>query len=149
MMPKTYSFVLIVAMLFTMVGVSHAQMINYKRRNQKTTVKKSNADMPKKSMAQSSQDSINYYRRDYQDVGSQAQVSSDPQVTNRVERLYDLNRDGYLQSDEVNDFYKDVVSSVRNRGSFRVSSDLLKGFDANRDGRISRYEITEITNQLN
>lgn len=76
-------------------------------------------------------------------------VLGDPQVSNRVERLYDLNRDGILQKGEVSDFYRDVVSSVRNKGKFKVSSDLLKTFDVNNDGEIGRYEIGGLVNQLN
>ena len=76
-------------------------------------------------------------------------VMGDPQVSNRVERLYDLNRDGILQKDEVADFYRDVVSSVRNKGKFKVSSDLLKTFDVNNDGEIGRYEVSGLVNQLN
>lgn len=119
----------------TCAQLSYAQMINYKRRNQKQGVVSSSSYQPKANTMAS--------------PAKQISTDAGPAVTNRVERLYDLNRDGYLQKTEVNDFYKDVVSSVKNKGKFQVSSDLLKGFDADKDGQITMYEIKEISNQIN
>ncbi len=131
---------LIVLTVLSIIGLtcaqqSFAQMINYKRRNQKQGVVSSSSYQPKaNSLANSAK---------------QTSTDTSPAVTNRVERLYDLNRDGFLQKTEVNDFYKDVVSSVKNKGQFQVSSELLKGFDADKDGQITMYEIKEISNQIN
>lgn len=143
--------VIMVFFLFAMASVAEAQMINYKRRNQRQSVKKTVSDNPQRvSSDRKAEQKLNYYRGDYAaESVDREELSAQPRVTNRVERLYDLNRDGYLQQDEVADFYRDVVSSVQNRGSFRVSSELLRDFDADQDGRISRYEVSEISNRLN
>lgn len=143
---RLISFVVAGVLAAGSVSVSEAQMINYKRRNQRQSGQK---DLSAVQQKKSSAKQISYYRAEPAAEKPNKNVSGDPLVTNRVERLYDLNRDGYLQSEEVNDFYKDVVSSVENKGSFRVSSELLRNFDANQDGRISRYEVGEITNQIN
>lgn len=119
----------------TCAQLSYAQMINYKRRNQNKGVVSQSSYQKKSNTIASSK--------------TQGPTEMDPAVTNRVERLYDLNRDGLLQKAEIKDFYKDVVSSVKNKGKFEVSSELLKGFDADKDGQITMYEIKEISNQIN
>ncbi len=95
---------------------------------------------------------INYekLKRAQSSVNIQPSKQSDgPAVSNRVERLYDFSRDGYLQNDELKDFYKDVIASVKNKGKFQVSSDLLKQFDADNDGQISLSETNSIASQIN
>ncbi len=146
---KTLSGTMIFVFALAAVPVCEAQMINYKRRNQRQNATVVQKKSPGTAARNAQTDKINYYRGDFSPSAKTEQQSDNPRVTNRVERLYDLNRDGYLQPEEVNDFYKDVVSSVRNKGSFQVSSDLLRNFDANQDGRISRYEVGEISNQIN
>lgn len=131
---------LIILTVLSMIGLtcaqlSYAQMINYKRRNQNKGVISQSSYQAKSNTIASSK--------------TQSSTETDPAVTNRVERLYDLNRDGLLQKAEVKDFYKDVVSSVKNKGKFEVSSELLRGFDADKDGQITMYEIKEISNQIN
>ena len=76
-------------------------------------------------------------------------IKSNPRVKDRIERIYDLNRDGVLQQGEIIDMYKDVILSVNRRGSFVVSSDLLKGFDKDDDGQIGRAEASDIENIIN
>ena len=136
------SFILLMG--FISCNLAEAQMINYKRRNgnQKVKAVKKGKAIQKKAKKNNNR----YQNRPKMTAKAE---SMDPKVTNRVERLYDLNRDGALQKTEVNDFYKDVVSSVKNKGTFRVSTDLLKQFDANDDGKISRYEIKSIADQIN
>lgn len=129
------------ALIFYFVSAqsAQAQMINYNRRN------KNQLDSSKKFSAPKTIQ----YTNTRKDLAKQASAQTDPAVTNRVERLYDLNRDGFLQKDELKDFYKDVVSSVKNKGKFQVSSELLKNFDANSDGQITLYEINDISDQIN
>lgn len=129
------------------VSIGNAQMINYQRRN--TRMKTGAATKRVLTNTRAAAKKINYYGNDFEQDKTIAKNQGEPLVTNRVERLYDLNRDGFLQQDEVADFYKDVVSSVRNKGDFQVSSELLRNFDENKDGRISRYEIQDIANQIN
>ncbi|VAW13401.1 hypothetical protein MNBD_BACTEROID05-832, partial [hydrothermal vent metagenome] len=75
-------------------------------------------------------------------------VTDDPKVSTRIERIYDMDRDGNLQEDEILEFFSDVVDSVKKKGRFLVSSDLLKSFDTNSDGKISRYESLAIKKLL-
>lgn len=83
-------------------------------------------------------------RREFEQI-----VQSTPLVKDRIERIYDLNRDGRLQREEIIDMYRDVVLSVQRRGAFTVSSDLLKDFDQNEDGRISLGEATVLSEKIN
>ncbi|MCA9395501.1 MAG: EF-hand domain-containing protein [Candidatus Omnitrophica bacterium] len=150
MMSRNSSGMLLLVFMLVTASVAEAQMINYHRRNQRQSPKQAAKSDPQPIRKVKTEDrAINYYRSDYATEPAGQEASAQPRVTNRVERLYDLNRDGFLQPDEVADFYRDVVSSVQNRGSFRVSSDLLRDFDSDQDGRISRYEVGEIANRLN
>lgn len=69
-------------------------------------------------------------------------------VTTRVEKIYDLDDDGILQADEIEDFLRDVLASVQSRGNFTVSSPLLEFFDEDGDGQINRYEAYAIRDLL-
>ena len=73
-----------------------------------------------------------------------ATPTPDFKVTNQVEELYDINKDGNLQSDEVKSFLKDVSAAVEKKGNFTVSSEVLKPYDKNNDGMISRNELSDI-----
>ena len=71
-------------------------------------------------------------------------LTSQPEVATRIEHIYDLDRDGRLQQNEITEFLADVVASVERRGSFSISSNLLKLFDKDEDGQISRLEADQI-----
>ncbi len=169
-------FLWVFVLLFVAVEVSHAQMINYDRRNRRMGTQSSSQTSRAQATQVNRQEAApvaNSYTTQTNEVQAEAETmsttdavsaalqeievidqamentSTEPRVTNRVERLYDINRDGMLQQSEVTDFYKDVVSSVRNKGRFKVSSDLLKTFDTNNDGEISRYEVGGLVRQLN
>lgn len=133
---KKYFSTAMFFLIFTFVAVQvvSAQMINYNRRNKKLNAASGNSYQKPKASSK---------------AAAQSSGEAGPAVTNRVERLYDLNRDGFLQKAELSDFYKDVVSSVKNKGKFEVSSDLLKQFDADQDGQITMYEVKEISKQIN
>ena len=73
-----------------------------------------------------------------------ANTTPDFKVTNQVEELYDINKDGNLQSDEVKSFLKDVSAAVEKKGNFTISSEVLKQYDKNNDGLISRNELSDI-----
>ena len=73
-----------------------------------------------------------------------ANTAPDFKVTNQVEELYDINKDGNLQSDEVKSFLKDVSTAVERKGNFTVSSEVLKQYDKNNDGMINRTELSDI-----
>ncbi len=66
------------------------------------------------------------------------------EVSTRIDKIYDIDGDGYLQKEEMVEFLTDVISSVKRRGRYSVSSNLLKPFDKNKDGRITRSELKEM-----
>lgn len=71
-----------------------------------------------------------------------------PLVSNNIEKIYDKNRDGRLQPEEIKLMLNDVVSTVERSGDYRIASNLLKKFDKNHDGLINQDEIKEIQNLL-
>jgi len=75
-------------------------------------------------------------------------LASKPEVSNRIERLYDVNRDGLLQEDEVLEYLKGVVTTIDRRGRFTVGSNILKKFDRNNDGSISKYEVQSLKDMI-
>lgn len=68
----------------------------------------------------------------------------EPKVSSKVERAYDVNRDGKLQTAEVKIFLREVLADIDEKGGYTVDSDILKEYDKNRDGVISRYEADEL-----
>ncbi|MCA9409065.1 MAG: hypothetical protein KC733_10270 [Candidatus Omnitrophica bacterium] len=149
---------------------AQAQLINYNRRSNEVsrpTISKASPSLPiKTSVSQSNsyqaepQKTSSYYNREAKteiteatETTSQslngALLTSSPKVTSRVEKIYDTDYDGTLQKDEIVEFLGDVVSAVERRGSFAVSSDILKNFDRDADGEISLIETDEIKKYLN
>lgn len=132
---------------------AQAQLLNYKRREQKiekvkpATVpivesQKSNRNVADPEMPQK-------YEEFYSSIKpSELSLDEVVYVTTRVEKIYDLNDDGILQVTEQKDFFRDVLASVQSRGNFTVSSPLLKTFDSDSDGQINRYEADAIRDLL-
>lgn len=71
-------------------------------------------------------------------------METQPAVTNRVEYLYDENKDKRLQRAEIIELFEDVISIVERKGFFAVCTEALKEFDANKNGEINREEIWDI-----
>lgn len=145
--------VMFLGILVGTFAVSHtaqAQLINWERRNQRQTneLGKAGGGESRAQKADSSRGS-SQTTASRQSATLREMLSSEPFVTSRVERIYDTNRDGRLQKDELTEFLGDVVSSVERRGSFTVSSELLRKFDTDEDGMISRHEILDIKADLN
>ncbi len=115
-------------------GLGEAQMINYQRRARRQGLAVQQKAVPPAKTEE--KDSV------------QAMLASNPAATNRVERIYDANKDGYLQETEIKEYLADVVSTVRRRGRASVSSSILKVFDKNGDGVITRYEVGAIKKVL-
>lgn len=68
----------------------------------------------------------------------------EPKVTNDIERQYDVNDDGKLQSAEMKVFLREVLDQIDKKGGYTVNSDALKEYDKNKDGLISRLEADAI-----
>lgn len=70
---------------------------------------------------------------------------AEPDVKNKLERRYDINRDGKLQTAEVKILLRDVVDEIQEKGRYSVySSDILKEYDKNRDRVIDKTEVEGI-----
>ncbi len=67
-----------------------------------------------------------------------------PDATGAVERRYDINRDGILQTAETKIFLRDVIDVIEAKGGYTINSDILKEYDKNKDGVISKIELPEI-----
>lgn len=165
-MSRNTFFIFISLFMLSLTDAAQAQLVNYNRRNQyqdntapvinlklmdhnntagqgntiRTQKKSSNLS---KSQTKPINKKIQTESASFSQTVTQL-MSSNPRVSSRVERIYDWNRDGRLQMDEIKEMYGDVVASVDRRGSFSVSSDLLKPFDGDSNGQITRYELDSI-----
>lgn len=149
------SLVFLMVLSFVLSEVCFAQLINYNRRQNASgggTGGGYNAPAPQPeapapaevAQPQSEEPAV-------MEISPEPMVmdtSSDFKVTNRIEEIYDANKDGALQSSEVTAFKKDVVSAVFKKGSFTVSSELLKEYDQNDDGKISKSESEAIESAI-
>ena len=72
----------------------------------------------------------------------------DPKVIDKAEDVYDVNRDGKLQSVEVKILLRDVWTQVKEKGGYTVNMNILKEYDKNKDGLISRLEAEEIARDV-
>jgi hypothetical protein len=148
-------FVVLVSVLW-LSSYGEAQLINYDRRNRKQ--QSVNPEPPSPASSSNSFESKStstkaITRQEKTEVKEDSKRSDSLTkpwgekmitVSNRVEKIYDLNDDGILQDDEIADILRDVLSSVRSRGNFMVSSPLLQFFDTDGDGLISHYEANAI-----
>lgn len=134
--------------LFLIVESADAQMINYERRKkrQEKVINLRAQTGPTTPTQTQTQNQATRHQSVRDEIARVMQ--SQPKVANRTERLYDSNRDGLLQEDEIKNFYSDVVSATERRGQFRISSELLRGFDSDEDGRISRLEASNIRTRI-
>ncbi len=138
------------------VDVSWAQLIDYNRRAKRQEIKAVASVAPKVKTHKEGKKAKDHPMKPYvskpvilsPNVKVLDIISSNPNVSTRIERIYDMDRDGRLQKDEILEFFSDVVDSVKKKGRFLVSSDLLKFFDENSDGKISRYESLAIKKLL-
>jgi hypothetical protein len=70
---------------------------------------------------------------------------TEPDVKNKLERRYDTNRDGKLQTAEVKILLRDVVDEIETKGRYSVySTDVLREYDKNRDRVIDKTEVEGI-----
>ena len=131
----------VLVFIFVTSQLSFAQLINWQRRNPNapTANRYSNppAETPAQADTSASTETTNVPTQE-------ALVKENFKVTNQDEELYDANKDGVLQNEEVQAFLKDVTIAVDKKGSFNVSSNILKEYDKDQDGSISRLEAQDI-----
>lgn len=108
-----------------------AQLINHNRRSQ---IKKVNVQVSQETIAVSN-DGVDPVL---------AMLDSQPAVRSRVERIYDMDKDGQLQREEVVDFLGDVVRAVERRGHFAVTTGILVVFDKDKNNEINQSESRDI-----
>lgn len=118
---------LLVSILFISPDV-FAGLIDYEKRNQDPPKRSPTDTQIQKNQSKSTQQAI--------------------RVTNRSERMYDKNKDGWLQSDELAEYLTDVINTVQRKGDFQVNSDFLGQFDKDEDGHIGYYETINIREYL-
>ena len=138
MLKRVLIFSLLISPL--MIQTAQAGLIDYdrkKRRQQKSNVAaptSGRATVPTKPAA----------------AKPAAIVAKEPiKIQNNSERVYDANKDGFLQEAERQRFLKDVLATIGEIGEFKVNSDVVQAFDANKDGEISLNEAQAIQRSLN
>src|SRR5262245_51656738 len=120
-MKRTASFILgVIVFVLVTSQLSFAQLINWQRRNPTIPTGNRYTAPPAPAPAETAPAADNT-----------TALKENFKVTNQDEELYDTNKDGVLQDEEVKAFLKDVAIAVDKKGSFDVSSDLLKEYDKN------------------
>ncbi|MDP8213500.1 MAG: hypothetical protein P9X22_09490 [Candidatus Zapsychrus exili] len=71
-------------------------------------------------------------------------LESSPEVSNKIEEIYDLNKDKILQKEEIKKFILDIHFTLQRRGWIAINSRILEVFDKNEDGRITQFESSDI-----
>ncbi len=130
---------------FVLVNTCSAQLINWNRRSKAGHTNEGGGA----SNAQQAVSRSGYNQSSSAITETVSSVTgSKIRVSNRIEEMYDLNKDGNLQTTEVNSFLKDVVSAVQRKGTFSASSSILKQYDKNNDGLINAAESKAIQQSL-
>jgi hypothetical protein len=135
------SFLILCIIGIFSVELAEAQLINYQRRNK---------TLPAKPAAPQATPAAKTYGMPEQAATPAAtKKMADPAVQTKLERQYDLNNDGILQSTEVTSFLKEVIKGVEKKGSYPVNSELIKKYDVNFDGNINKSEVSQIVREVN
>ena len=133
-MKKTIVFLTGVLLVTLVAEVSHAQLINYKRRENKGGADAAGGGYGAKKTAEPAA----------AEPAVPSWMQSAPKVTVKEEEKYDVNRDGILQTSEAKILLRDVIDMVDAKGGAVVASPIAKLYDKNRDGVINRYEVADI-----
>lgn len=72
----------------------------------------------------------------------------EPKVTIKDEQIYDVNRDGRLQTAEVKIMFRDLLDVVAEKGGAMYTSPIVKEYDKNKDGLINKYEAEDIARHV-
>ncbi|OGX24816.1 MAG: hypothetical protein A3D10_07085 [Omnitrophica WOR_2 bacterium RIFCSPHIGHO2_02_FULL_48_11] len=121
----------IVLLMFLLVDIGRAGLIDYERLNNKRRGDKG-AAAPRLGVT-----------KPVAPVGPVWAIQT-PKAMAVIEKRYDTNRDGLLQTSEIKIFLRYVITIVEEKGGYTVDSDILKSYDKNRDGVINRYELAEV-----
>ncbi len=112
---------------FALAQAAEAQLINYNRKNK--MLRQATTGTPV---------------QEQDDKDMPGWMKEMPRAKDKLEKEYDVNRDGYLQTAEVKILLRDVIQEVNDRGGVEVTSDILKEYDKNRDGLINKFELDKI-----
>ena len=123
-----------VLLIFTCVAahVSYAQLVNYDRLRRRIKLK-GGAPLGEVKTDEEQEDAV-----------IPKWVETWPWVTTRLERKYDINRDGKLQTAEVKIYLRDTVATIEKKGGIIINSDILLEYDINEDGVVSLKEIARL-----
>ena len=149
-MKKSMTAIMVFVLLsFLASEICFAGLINYDRRNRAAAAatNAANNPAPQNTANQTPSAPAPAAAAAYamnENSAAQENAKGTFKVNNRVEQIYDANKDEILQPEEVNAFLKDVVSAVDKKGSFSASSDVLKPWDKDGDGKISKAEVNAI-----
>jgi len=116
----------------TFVNLTYGGLVDYKRR--KTGTGGAAAPTAPRATTPPAPDSTPFWAK------------QSPRAEAAIEKKYDTNRDGLLQTAEVKIFLRDIIDIVTQKGGYTVDSAILKAYDKNKDGVINSYELTEIKN---
>ncbi len=123
--------------------ISSAQLLKGNRRGgqQATAAAQGAYDRTKAAVQQAASTTQNPINQVTQQASD---LASNLKVMNKFEEAYDINNDGILESQEIKSFLKEVSSAVDKKGSFSITSDILKPYDKDKNGIISKDEIAAI-----
>ena len=132
--------VFIVLVSFVFISLAQAQLINYDRRNRRPGAAPAATRRPAVRAKTVKPPSVAL------GTGTSAPGWKDiaPSAKSRLERQYDFNRDGKLQSSEVKQYLRYVIRQIERRGTYKYKSDFLTVYDKNGDGAISKAELTNL-----
>ena len=136
-MKKTIVFLTGVLLVTLVAEVSHAQLINYKRRENRENKGGAAAAGGGYGAKKTAEPAA-------AEPAVPSWMQSAPKVTVKEEEKYDVNRDGILQTSEAKILLRDVIDMVDAKGGAVVASPIAKLYDKNRDGVINRYEVADI-----
>ena len=71
------------------------------------------------------------------------------EVVNNVFDKYDVNKNGTLDSKEIQKFLNDVYTQAgRKPSNFSEANDLVKHYDINKDGAIDKKQMKQIIKKI-
>jgi hypothetical protein len=143
-----------VAAIFVLAAVGHARagLINYDRQKPGQTAPSATTVKPVATVKPAAVKTVPVVKpaaaQEIVVAGPNWMITV-PVAQNDVEKGYDINSDGKLQTAEVKIYLRDVVDEVDTKGFKAVDSGVLKEYDRNQDGLISAAEADKIREDVN
>lgn len=132
---RKYMLILAVLILVFSICECYAGLIDYERLK-RIRARKAGLPVPQETPAEKGDELVPKW------------LIEEPKVTSKIDRDYDINRDGRLQSAEVKTFLRDVLEEIEKKGGYTINSDILKEYDKNKDGVVSKNEVKLLKEQV-